>query len=134
MTKGKSPSSAEGKGPRTRASNGIMSPKPQRFTFSINHFHPRTKSFSETRKTLSVKLHPKNRSNSASYKVHLADIACTPKKTRSSPAKSPPASASTIDSDYLFNYPAPFKWNGPRPSIQEKIEEEVNDCIIKKSN
>ena len=136
MAKGKSPPSSSAKGPRTRASNGLSTPKPKMFTFSLNHFHPRTKSFSETRKTLSVKAISKKKSSKSTYDVQLTAALSTPPVTRSSAAKTTPASVSTIDSDYLLNYPAPWKWNGTLPQTQETIEEgiEENDCLPDEDN
>ena len=136
MAKGKSPPSSSAKGPRTRASNGLSTPKPKIFTFSLNHFHPRTKSFSETRKTLSVKAISKKKLSKSTYDVQLTAALSTPPATRSSAAKTTPASVSTIDSDYLLNYPAPWKWNGTPPQTQETIEEEIeeNNCLPDEDN
>ena len=136
MAKGKSPPSSSAKGPRTRASNGLSTPKPKIFTFSLNHFHPRTKLFSETRKTLSVKAISKKKSSKSTYDVQLTAALSTPPATRYSASKTTPASVSTIDSDYLLNYPAPWKWNGTHPQTQETIEEETNenDSLSNKDN
>ena len=136
MAKGKSPLSLLGKGPRTRASNGVSAPKPKLFTFSLNHFHPRTKTFTETCKSLSVKTISRKKYALSSYEVKLSTIASIPMTTCPCLAKSTPSSPSTIDSDYLLNYPVPWKWNGTTPQTQKTIKDgtKKKDGIANEAN
>ena len=104
---------------RTRSQNGITLPKPVRLGFSLNKYHPATKTFTVTRKTMSVKHSSKKKCGKCTYKVQMDSSLKTPTKSPSSlkneSATNTPSSFASIDTETLLNYPLPWEKPGKTP-------------------